>query len=174
MKKTLALIEQVIEEHKTILPRLQNMEQVANDAEALRSFEKAQESFMPGRFDQGRELNRLEKLVNLVDHGLQAHFDREETALMAAFNEQGDRELASAFHSLMLEHEGLRNRLTHTKNHVSQLISGQLSRHQWEATAHDMRAHISHTRRLLEAHAEVEQELLMSLRRRLLGNKQEG
>ncbi len=168
MKRTLALIEQVIEEHKAIFQRL---DQVINDAEALRSFEKAKEVFMPGRLDQKVGLDNLEELVNLVDQGLQAHFDREETAVLAAFEEQGDRELASAFHSLLLEHKDLRNRLAHTKNHVSQLTSRELSRHTWEATAHDMRAHITHTRKLLEAHAEVEQELLRSLRRRLLGGE---
>ncbi len=104
---------------------------------------------------------------------LLAHFDREETAVLAAFKEQGDSELASAFYSLLLEHKDLRNRLDHTKNHVSQLTGGELSRHTWEATAHDMRAHITHTRKLLETHAEVEQELLRSLHRRLLG-KEEG
>ena len=168
MKRTLALIEQVIEEHKTILQRL---DQVINDAEALRSFEKAKEVFIPGRLDQKVGLDKLEELVNLVDKGLQAHFDREETAMLAVFEEQGDNELASAFHSLLLEHKNLRNRLTHTKNHVTQLTTGELSRFHWEATAHDMRTHISHTRKLLEAHAGVEQELLLSLRRNLLGAK---
>ena len=168
MKRTLALIEQVIEEHKTIFQRL---DQVINDAEALRSFEKAKEVFMPGRLDQKVGLDKLEELVNLVDEGLKAHFDREETAVLATFEEQGDKELASAFHSLLLEHKDLRNRLTHTKNHVTQLTTGKLSRSHWEATAHDMRAHISHTRKLLEAHAGVEQKLLLSLRRSLLGEK---
>ena len=164
MKRTLALIEKIIKEHKTIF---QKMDQVVNDAEALRSFEKAKEIFMPGRLDQKAELGKLEEMFNSVAKGLQEHFDREETAVLAAFEEQGDRELASAFHSLMLEHKDLRNRLTHTQKHVAQLLSGELSRPIWEATAHDMRAHISHTRKLLEAHAGVEQELLLSLRRRL-------
>ncbi len=171
MKKALALIEQVIEEHKAILQRLRTLEQVANDAEALSSFEQARESFMPGRFEPKKELDRLSELVNLIDEGLQAHFDREETALLSAFEEQGDRELAAAFHSLLLEHTDLRDRLAHTKRHVAQLTDGGLSHHHWEATAHDMRAHISHTHTLLEAHAEVEQELLVSLRRKLLGEK---
>jgi hemerythrin-like domain-containing protein len=171
MKDTLALIEQIIEEHKTIFKRLETLDKVANDAEALRGFERAQESFMPGRFDQQQGLQKLSELVDLVDRGLQAHFDREETALLAAFEEQGDRELASAFNSLLLEHRDLRNRLVHTRGHISQLTSGELSSHHWGATAYDMRAHISHTRKLLEAHAELEQELLASLRRKLLSGK---
>lgn len=168
MERTLALIEQVIEEHKTLFQRL---DRVANDAEALRSLEKAKEAFMPGRLDQAEGLEKLKELANLVDEGLRAHFDREETAVLAAFEDQGDKELASAFQSLLLEHKDLRNRLTLTQSHISKLISGELSRYHWEATAHDMRAHISHTRKLLEAHAELEGELLLSLRRRLLGEK---
>lgn len=167
MKTALALIEQVIEEHKTILQRLQTLEQVANDAEALRGFDKAQKNFLPGRFDQKKELYNLKEIVDLVDQGLQAHFDREETALLAAFEEQGDREITSAFHSLLLEHKDLRNRLAHTKRHVTELTSGDLSSHRWQATAHDMRAHITHTCKLLEAHAGLEQELLLALRRKL-------
>lgn len=170
MKRTLALIEQVIEEHKTIIQRL---DQVVNDVEALHSFEKAQEVFMQGRLDQKAWLSKLEELVNLVDHGLQAHFAREETAVLAAFEEQGEGELAHAFQSLLLEHEDLRNRFADTKDHIAQLTSGELSRHTWEATAFDMRAHIRHTRKLLEAHAGVEHELLLSLRQTLLGAKKE-
>ncbi len=171
MKAALVLIEQIIEEHKTILKRLKELDKVANDAEALRGFEQAKESFMPGRFDQKAGLDKLRELVDTVDQGLRAHFDREETTLLAAFEEQGDRELASAFHSVLLEHKDLGNRLTHTKNHVSQLTGGKLSRHHWEATAHDMRAHITHTHKLLEAHAGVEQELLLALHRQLSGEK---
>ena len=169
MRETLALIEQIIEEHKTILQRLATLDQVANDAEALRGLDQAQKSFMPGRLDEHKGLQRLVELFELIDQGLQAHFSREETALRAAFEEQGDRDLVSAFDDLLLEHKDLRNRLVNTRNYISQLTGGGLSRHRWESTAHDMRAHISHTRRLLEAHAELEQDLLFSLRRRLLG-----
>jgi hypothetical protein len=109
----------------------------------------------------------------LVDQGLQAHFVREETAVLAAFEEQGEDELASAFQSLLLEHEDLRNRFAYTKNHIAQLASGELSRDIWEATAFDMRSHIRHTRKLLETHAGVEHKLLLSLRQRLLGAEKE-
>jgi hypothetical protein len=170
MKRTLALIEQVLEEHKTIFERL---DQVANDAEALHNIEEAKEAFMPGRFDQKRGLEKLKDVVNLVDEGLQAHFNREETAMLAAFEEQEDQELSSAFHSLILEHEDLRNRLASTKDHIYKLTNGDLSRHHWDASAYDMRAHLSHTRKLLEAHAEVEQELMRLLRHRMLEQKKE-
>lgn len=174
MKRTLALIEQIIEEHKTFLERLETLYQVANDAEALSGFEQTREAFMPGRLDQKEGLSKLEGLINIIDQGLRAHFDREETAVLAAFEEQKDSELTSDFQSLLLEHKDLRNRLEHTKKSVSQLTSGGLSRHLWQATAHDMRAHISHTQKLLAAHAGFEQELLQALRKQLSGEDTQG
>ena len=173
MEAALNLVERIIEEHKTILQRFQTLERVANDVEAISGLEKAKDTFMPGRFDQKVTLAKLGKLVNSVDEGLRAHFDREEGALFNAFEQYGGKELASAFHSLLLEHESLRERLTHSKNDVAQLTNGELSRQQWEATGYDMRAHISHTRKLLEAHAAVEQELLLRLRDHLAGESRE-
>ena len=167
MEEVLALIKKILEEHKLISQRVQILEQVANDARALLELERAKEDFMPGRFDQRQGLQKLAESLEIIDKGLQAHFNREETALLAAFEKHGDRELASALRSLLLEHEDLRNRLAHSKKHVAELTGGGLSHQVWEASAHDMRAHISHTRKLLEAHAEIEQELLRKLREQL-------
>jgi len=167
MEEALALIEKIIEEHKMIKQGAQNLEQAANDAEAIADLEKAKDAFMPGRLGQGGGLRKLQEMLETIDKGLQAHFDREETGLVAAFEKHGSKELVSALRSLLLEHEDLRNRLAHSKEHIAELITGGLSRHLWEASAHDMRAHISHTRKLLEAHAEIEQELLHKLRAQL-------
>jgi hypothetical protein len=77
------------------------------------------------------------------------------------------RKYRCRLHSIFLEHIDLRSRLVHSQKHVAELASGSMARHHWEASAHDMRAYISHTRKLLEAHAEIEQELLQELRDRL-------
>ena len=122
-------------------------------------------------FQEKQGLQKLKESLEAIDKGLQAHFNREETALLATVEEKGDREMVSNLRSLLLEHEDLRNRLAHAKKHVAELTDGGLSRHLWEASAHDMRAHITHTRKLLEAHAEIEQELLRELRERLAENK---
>ncbi len=168
MDETLTLINQILEEHKLIIKRVQNLEQAANDAEALLDLERAKEQFVPGRFDQRQTLQKLQEWLETIDEGLQAHFNREETALLTAIEEQGDKELVSGWRSLLLEHEDLRNRFAHSREHVVALISGGLSRQLWEAGAHDMRAHISHTRKLLEAHAEIERKLLQTLRSKLV------
>jgi regulator of sigma D len=168
VEETIALIDKIIGEHKIITQRVQTLEQVANDAEAMVGLEKAKEAFMPGRFEQKQGLQKLQELLDTIEQGLQAHFNREETALLTAFEKHGDKELVSTLRSLLLEHEGLRNRFAHSRKHITELTSGGLSRHVWEASAHDMRAHISHTRKLLEAHAEIEQELLQELRSELI------
>jgi iron-sulfur cluster repair protein YtfE (RIC family) len=167
MEETLALIEKIVGEHKSIMQGVRSLEQAASDAEAIVGLEKAKETFMPGRLEQEQGLKKLQASLEAIDQGLRAHFNREETGLMNVFEKHGNKELASALRSLLLEHEDLRNRLAHAKKHVAELMSGGLSRHLWEASAHDMRAHISHTRKLLEAHAEIEQELFHKLRTEL-------
>lgn len=157
------LIEQIIEEHKVAFARMKNMEVVANDAQAITGLEESKESFMPGRHDQRKGLEVLQGLLETVTIGLEKHFKREETALLAAFEKYGEREMATSLHSLLLEHEDLKGRLTLTKKHIAELLGGDLSQHVWESKAHDMRAHLSHTRKLLEAHAAIEQELLGKL-----------
>jgi iron-sulfur cluster repair protein YtfE (RIC family) len=167
MEEPWVLIEEIIAEHKTLRQKVQTLEQVANDSEAIVDLEKAKEAFMPGRLEQKRGLQRLQELLEVIERGLEEHFNREETSLLAIFEKHADKKLASALHSLLLEHGDLKNRFAHAKKHVAELASGGLSRQLWEASAHDMRAHISHTRKLLEAHAEIEQELFHKLRTEL-------
>ena len=123
-KEVLALIEKIIEEHKLITQRVQTLEQVANDAEAIVDLEKAKDAFMPGRVENKQGLKNLEELLEVIDQGIQAHFNREEAGLLTAFEEYGDKELSSSLSSLLLEHEDLRNRLSHSKKHVAELSRG--------------------------------------------------
>jgi iron-sulfur cluster repair protein YtfE (RIC family) len=167
MEEITALIDKIIDEHKVMIKEAQSIEQVANDASVLVALEEAKDNFVPGRFDQKQSLQKLQESLEKIDKGLQEHFNREETGLLAAFEKHGDRRLVTTLNSLLLEHTDLRNRLAHSKDHVAELVSGKLARHQWEASANDMRAHLSHTWKLLEAHAAIENELLMELRQHL-------
>ena len=171
MEETIALIDKIIKEHSVIGREMKSLEQATNDAEGIMKLEKAKDEFVPGRFEQKQGLKELQASLERVIEGLEAHFSREETALLAAFEEHGNRELATGLRSLLLEHEDLRNRFAHSREHVAELIGGGLSHHLWEASANDMRAHLSHTRKLLEAHAEIEQEILKKLRSELKGTK---
>lgn len=167
MEDDLATIERVIAEHETIRQRFHNLEKVVNDAEAMAGFEEAKEAFMPGRLNQKQGLRELQDTLNTIEAGLQGHFHFEETSLPPVVARHGDDELKSSLRSILLEHTDLRSRLAHSKKHAVELTSGGMARHRWEATAHDMRTYISHTRKLLEAHAEIEQELLHKLRNKL-------
>ncbi len=165
--EALALIERIIEEHRMYLTELQNIGQVANDVVVLKGLELGKEVFMPGRLDQKHGLQKLKELLTAIAQGLRGHFNREEVALPGVVAQYGDEEMTSALRSILLEHEDLRNRIAGGEKHVAELTGGGLTRHVWEATAHDMRAHITHTRKLLEAHASIEQELLYKLQRAL-------
>jgi len=167
MEDDLAVIDGVIAEHKTIRQRFQHLEKAVNDVEAMMGFEEAKEAFMPGRLNQKQGLRKLEDTLNAIEDGLQRHFHFEETSLPAVVDRHGDEESKSSLRSILLEHVDLRGRLAHSKKHASELVEGGMARHRWEASAHDMRAYISHTRKLLEAHAEIEQELLYNLQKRL-------
>ena len=169
MEEVIAIIDKIIEEHKTIFQEFQTLEQIANDAEAIIGLDKAKEKFMPRRFEKKHGLEELEKLLKKTEQGIQAHFKREEEALLNTFEKHGDRKLSSALHSLLVEHKSLMERLVSSEQDISKLKSGDLSRHVWDATGHDMRAYLTHTRKLFEAHARTEQELLRTLRNELTG-----
>jgi len=172
MEEVLALIDKIIEEHNTIIQRVQTLEQVANDVEAMIGFKKATEA-LPVRFERKQNLQKLQELLETISQRLRAHFNREETALLTAFEKHGDRKLLSTFRSLLLEHEDLRNHLVGSRKHVAELIGGGLSHQVWEASVHDTRDHISNTRKLLEAHAGSEQGLLQILRSELMSREKE-
>jgi hypothetical protein len=167
METDLVIIERVIAEHKTIQQNFHKLEQVANDTEAMASFEEAKEAFMPGRLNQKKGLRELKDTLSTIEEGLHKHFHFEEISLPTIVDRHGDEELKSSLKSILLEHADLRNRLNHSKNHAAELADGDMARHRWEAAAHDMRAYISHTRKLLETHAGIEQALLHELRSRL-------
>lgn len=167
IKEVLAVIERIIEEHKQIMRDIRTTENVANDATAIRGLETGKEVFMPGRLGQRQGLEQLRGLMEMIDQGIRAHFSREEAALPTAVEQYGDEEMSSALHDLLLEHEDLRDRLTQSKKHIAELLEGGLSGHVWGASAHDMRAYITHTRKLFGAHAGFEKELLDNLRDRL-------
>ena len=106
------MIEKIHEEHKVLIQRLQTLEQVASDAEAIVGMARTKGAFMPGRFEQKEGLPRLRESLEAIDTGLQAHFDREETGLLTAFEKHDGKMLASALRALLSEHEVLRGRLT--------------------------------------------------------------
>jgi len=171
VSEALALIQKIIEEHRIYLAGLQNIEQTANDAMVIKGLEMSKGVFVPGRLDQNQGLQKLGEMMKSVAIGLRAHFNREETALPGVVAQYGTEEMSATLRSILLEHEDLRNRIAQAEKHVAELTGGGLSRNVWDATANDMRAHIAHTRKLIEAHAIIEQELLHGLEKMLKSAK---
>ncbi len=176
--EVVALIDRLIEEHKIISRDMASLESVVNDAGAIISFDKAKDIYVPGRPGAKDDLEKLDKLLDTIDEGLRAHFDREERGLHTAFDKLGTPETAKAFQTLVLEHNGLRDRLDEHKNIRNNLFrsikgsgeSGQgvMTRQQWEATAYDMRAYIMQSRKLVQEHNLSEHGLFTDLRQLLL------
>jgi len=174
MGETLALVDKIIEEHKLIVKEVQAVEQTVNDMEAGVRLESAQEDFLPGKVDdQMRSLQKLRDSLETIGQGIEAHFNREETGLLAAFEKYGGKMLVSALRALLTEHEELRNRLAKLKKDTAELAGGGLSREVWEGKAWGVRVYTGSTRKLLDAHAQSEQELLLILRDQLLSEGKE-
>ncbi|MEE8418610.1 MAG: hypothetical protein V3S02_00695 [Dehalococcoidales bacterium] len=176
--EVVALIDRLIEEHRIINLDLATLENVVNDAGAILNFEKAKDIFIPGRPGAKDDLESLDKLLDTIDKGLRAHFEREERGLQTAFDKLGTVEMAKGFHTLVQEHDALRDRLSEhekIKNNLFKSLKrsdepdhGTMTRQQWEATAHDMRAYILHSRKLVQEHTGREHGLFTGLRELLL------
>lgn len=169
MEETVALIDELIEEHKQILQEFQTIEQVANDVSGIIQLDKAKEDFLPGRFnDQKQGLQNLQDSLEAIDNGLQSHFNREEKQLSAVLKQHKSETLASGLRLLLLEHQELKDRIAESKKEVVALAVESLSREVREGKAWGVRVFISHTRKLIEAHAQSEQELFHKLRAELM------
>lgn len=168
MEEALTLIEQLIEEHKQILQRIQTAEQIANDAAAVFELDRAKDDFVPGRFsNQKQGLQNLKESLEILDQGLQKHFSREEGRLLKIFEQHRGGILASGLRMLLLEHQEFRDRIAESKKEVAELSSTAFSHEVLQGKAWGVRVYISHTRKLLQAHAQSEQKLFYGLRREL-------
>ena len=168
MKEALVLIDQLIEEHKQILQKLQTAEQVANDVGAILHLDRAKEDFVPGRLSDPKQgLQSLQDSLEAIDSGLQIHFDNEEKKLLDILEQYGSGMLAASLRFLILEHQELKNRIAESKKEVAELAKEGSSREVQEGKAWGIRVYTSHTRKLIEAHAQSEQELFHRLRAEL-------
>lgn len=168
MTDTISLIDQLIAEHKVISEQTRDLESTANDTDLMTDLKEARDTFVPGTLDQHQGLEKLESMLRDITPWLEKHFEREETILLGVVEKLGDRELISSLNSLLLEHADLRTRVAQSREHITELKSGALARHRWDASASDMRAHLTHTRKLLEIHASLENDLFHELRRHLV------
>jgi hypothetical protein len=172
MADIIGIIDKIIEEHKVILTQAAQFEKITNDAGAMMAITKSKEVFMPGRLDQSQGLKNFEDLRNSIQEGLSAHFHREETSLLDAILDYGDKNIIAELKILLSEHWSFRTSLEELKAESNELINGQLSRAMWEPKAYGMRAHITELHTRLEQHAKNEQLLLNDVRKQLIKAKE--
>ncbi|MFC1845802.1 hemerythrin domain-containing protein [Chloroflexota bacterium] len=168
MSEALSIVEQIIKEHQQINVGLKASEKLSNDLVILVEFDDHIESFVQRRLDdQKQKLADLKQSVEMIDKMLNGHFKGEETRLLKAFEDSGQKMLINALSLLLEEHREIRNRIAKLKTSVDDLSSEGTSLEVWEGKAYAVRAYIRHTQKLIEAHADTENDLLKRLKKKL-------
>jgi hypothetical protein len=167
----LELIERIIEEHKIILADFETLEKVFNDAGALILLSKSGDAFMPGRPSPTEGLKKLDESRNKVAVGLEAHFNREETVLLKAFESYGEEEHVTALKNLLKAHIEIRSELSILKGDVAELLTEKVSRNLWEAKGYEVKARINQVHKTMAGHASEEQVLLNKVRKDVKNSK---
>ena len=163
MTEAQAIVEQILDEHKQIHADFKNLGQVSGDIEAAATLQadKTKDYFVPRSLDdQGRGLTHWKEMLASIDNGLKAHFQKEETALTAAFEREGTPELAEALRELMAEHAEINRHVAKLLKDADDIASGGAKIEVWEGRGWGMKYNIEQLQKQIGAHAERERELL--------------
>ena len=167
MDNTLQLIDELIAEHKTVGEKSRTLEKAANDVRLLSGLKEAGDTIVRGELLQDADLKNLAQIVNIIASWLETHFQHEETALRPAVINYGNNRFVAALDSLLFEHAELRDRIVHARMHIDELLGGSLDQERRDASIRDLKAHLEHSRKLLETHAAKENHFLAELSQHL-------
>ena len=168
--QALALVEQILDEHQQIHHDFQSLDQVSSDVEAAARLQsdKTKDYFVSKSLDdQGLGLTKWKSMLEAIDHGLKAHFLREETALSDAFKREGTPELASALGELLAEHSAINQHVATLLKTAEDIASGGSRIEVWEGKGWGMKINIQNLRSEIAAHAERERVLLGQMKTHL-------
>ena len=168
MNETISLIDKLIDDHSGVMHHLKVSECMIDDISAVNKLETSGAKVEPDRLENKRQ--RIEELKNTlesIDKGLELHFEREEKSLLTALKKHQDKISISILSVLIGEHEQIKQRIIRALEYIDELLTEQLSREVWEGKAHGLRSYIRHTARLIEAHAESENNLLKMVRKKI-------
>jgi hemerythrin-like domain-containing protein len=168
------LLDKLIYEHSSGNVRTAELQQLADEALLLNDFVEAQDAFVPGRLDKGKGLDNLQEMMQSIMLFLGNHFDREENVLLEVIEGVADSELLRSFNDLISEHEYLRTRVKRVNELIMDLKKGGLTKQHWDSSAHDLRAYLRHTRKLLELHSASETALFLKIREHLMEKIEQG
>jgi len=163
MTEAQAIVEQILDEHKQIHANFKSLGKVSGDIEAAARLQsdKTKDYFVPKSLDdQGRGLSHWKEMLEAIDAGLKAHFNKEETALTEAFRKEGTPELADALHQLLAEHAEINKHVAKLLKDADDIASGGAKIEVWEGSGWGMKVNIERLQAQIAAHAERERELL--------------
>ena len=163
MSETLALVEQILDEHKQIHGSFEKLGQISSDATAAAELgsQKTKDYFVSKSLDdKGEGLKRWKEILTAIDLGLKAHFNREETALAAAFRREGTSDLADALDKLLAEHHDINRHVSKLMKNAEDIASGGEKIEVWEGSGWGMKTNVETLRDEIMAHAERERVLL--------------
>ena len=164
MGNAVALIDEILEDHATIVKDVAGLEEACSDATALTHLFQADKDFSPGRLDRAEGIKKLQDIVSKCQTGVADHFSKEETALLEIFKTHGDEKLMTQFHTLLKQHQELKDRFAEAKNRADKLAGGEITGQHWNAAANDLLTYMNKTRKLIEEHAANEHTLFRTLR----------
>jgi iron-sulfur cluster repair protein YtfE (RIC family) len=168
--EALAIVEQILDEHKEIHANFQSLGQVSSDIEAAATLhsDKTKDYFVPKSLDdQGRGLARWKEILESIAAGLKSHFHKEETALAEAFRREGTLELQSALTQLLAEHHDINTHVAKLLKDAEDIGSGGARIEVWEGTGWGMKTNIQRLQEKIAAHAESERVLLGKMKTHL-------
>jgi iron-sulfur cluster repair protein YtfE (RIC family) len=168
--EALAIVNQILDEHKEIHANFESLGAVSGDIEAAARLhsDKTKDYFVPKSLDdQGRGLARWRQILESIDAGLKAHFNKEETALTEAFQREGTPELASALKQLLAEHDDINKHVAKLMKDAEDIAAGGLRIEVWEGTGWGMKTNIQRLQEQIAAHAESERLLLGKMKAHL-------
>ena len=157
----LAIINRVLEEHRTIRGHIKLVGDSIVDREALLNLRKTRADWVPGQLeDMLEKQNKLQQTMAALDEGLRGHFDFEEKALPPLLGELFMR-------ALVLDHQEIKKEIENAKSIVVNTRLEGLSRDELLAKEADIQKVVDSMSRKIEEHAAREEIILEMLQRAL-------
>ncbi len=161
MEDNLAVINRIIEWHRTIREHTKLVGDSITDREALVSLTGARSDWIPGRLEGlSEKQEKLQQTLRYLDEGLKNHFFVEEEILPPLLGELFTR-------ALVLEHREISAAISEAKSIVADIRLEGLGREELLSKESHIRQVTDNIRRLFEEHATREEVVLDMLQKAL-------
>jgi hypothetical protein len=164
MKSAVDIINKILLDHDTIIENVRGIQHTASDKSIIVELTGDGGIASTGFMMDGVEAFR--DSLQKMSVRLNQHFNFEESGLLFAIQQQGDKNISGAFSALFMEHEVLRNQCSRLKEELSVPVNSELSEVVKTAQIKELQREITNFSDLLEAHAANEDKLLKELRDR--------